>query len=97
MWVPPARLLHFDFSFQKFIYQFSVVSLFSMYYLQWEQLLILQAHCPKSNSLLQGTKCDVREGEDVKNLVTFVQKNLKYIDIWVFTSNSSFSSPSPST
>ncbi|XP_022134271.1 chlorophyll(ide) b reductase NOL, chloroplastic [Momordica charantia] len=30
-----------------------------------------------------GTKCDVREGEDVKNLVTFVQKNLKYIDIWI--------------
>ncbi|XP_023550435.1 chlorophyll(ide) b reductase NOL, chloroplastic [Cucurbita pepo subsp. pepo] len=30
-----------------------------------------------------GTRCDVREGEDVKNLVTFVQKNLKYIDIWI--------------
>ncbi|CAK9313342.1 unnamed protein product [Citrullus colocynthis] len=30
-----------------------------------------------------GTKCDVREGEDVKNLVAFVQKNLKYIDIWI--------------
>ncbi|XP_038885315.1 chlorophyll(ide) b reductase NOL, chloroplastic isoform X2 [Benincasa hispida] len=30
-----------------------------------------------------GTRCDVREGEDIKNLVTFVQKNLKYIDIWI--------------
>ncbi|KAA0031719.1 chlorophyll(ide) b reductase NOL [Cucumis melo var. makuwa] len=30
-----------------------------------------------------GTKCDVREGEDVKNLVAFLQKNLKYIDIWI--------------
>lgn len=56
--------------------------------------LILHAHRPKSSSPVQGTKCDVREGEDVKNLVAFVQKNLKYIDIWVFTSNSSFSSAS---
>ncbi|KGN46061.1 chlorophyll(ide) b reductase NOL, chloroplastic isoform X1 [Cucumis sativus] len=30
-----------------------------------------------------GTKCDVREGEDVKNLVAFLQKNLKYVDIWI--------------
>lgn len=33
--------------------------------------------------LLQGTKCDVREGQDVKDLVGFAQRNLKYIDIWV--------------
>ena len=33
---------------------------------------------------LQGTKCDVREGQDVKDLVAFAQENLKYIDIWVF-------------
>lgn len=32
---------------------------------------------------LQGTNCDVREGQDVKDLVAFAQKNLKYIDIWV--------------
>eukprot|EP00257_Ricinus_communis_P002878 XP_002514449.2 chlorophyll(ide) b reductase NOL, chloroplastic [Ricinus communis] len=31
-----------------------------------------------------GTKCDVREGQDVKDLVAFSQENLKYIDIWVF-------------
>ncbi|XP_050206244.1 chlorophyll(ide) b reductase NOL, chloroplastic [Mercurialis annua] len=30
-----------------------------------------------------GTKCDVREGQDVKDLVAFAQKNLKYIDIWI--------------
>ncbi|KAF3676781.1 Chlorophyll(ide) b reductase NOL, chloroplastic [Capsicum annuum] len=29
-----------------------------------------------------GTKCDVREGEDVKNLVAFAKHKLKYIDIW---------------
>ena len=33
--------------------------------------------------ILQGTKCDVREGQDVKDLVGFAQRNLKYIDIWV--------------
>ncbi|KAL8555132.1 hypothetical protein ACS0TY_003070 [Phlomoides rotata] len=31
-----------------------------------------------------GTKCDVRDGDDVKNLVAFAQEQLKYIDIWVF-------------
>ncbi|KAM3379051.1 chlorophyll(ide) b reductase NOL, chloroplastic [Capsicum galapagoense] len=30
-----------------------------------------------------GTKCDVREGEDVKNLVAFAKHKLKYIDIWI--------------
>ncbi|XP_051121323.1 chlorophyll(ide) b reductase NOL, chloroplastic [Andrographis paniculata] len=30
-----------------------------------------------------GTKCDVREGEDVKKLVAFAQENLKYVDIWI--------------
>ncbi|KAK6143235.1 hypothetical protein DH2020_023583 [Rehmannia glutinosa] len=30
-----------------------------------------------------GTKCDVREGDDVKNLVAFAQEQLKYIDIWI--------------
>lgn len=32
---------------------------------------------------MQGTRCDVREGADVKNLVAFAQEQLKYIDIWV--------------
>ncbi|XP_060178445.1 chlorophyll(ide) b reductase NOL, chloroplastic [Lycium barbarum] len=30
-----------------------------------------------------GTKCDVREGEDVKDLVAFARQKLKYIDIWI--------------
>ncbi|KAJ8538597.1 hypothetical protein K7X08_027818 [Anisodus acutangulus] len=30
-----------------------------------------------------GTKCDVREGEDVKSLVAFAKQKLKYIDIWI--------------
>ncbi|XP_055820178.1 chlorophyll(ide) b reductase NOL, chloroplastic isoform X2 [Solanum dulcamara] len=32
---------------------------------------------------MQGTKCDVREGDDVKNLVAFAKQKLKYIDIWI--------------
>ncbi|KAJ4843988.1 hypothetical protein Tsubulata_043397 [Turnera subulata] len=30
-----------------------------------------------------GKQCDVRQGQDVKNLVEFAQENLKYIDIWI--------------
>jgi chlorophyll(ide) b reductase len=30
-----------------------------------------------------GTKCDVTEGKDVRELVAYSQKNLKYIDIWI--------------
>ncbi|XP_021296409.1 chlorophyll(ide) b reductase NOL, chloroplastic [Herrania umbratica] len=30
-----------------------------------------------------GTQCDVRDAQDVKNLVLFAQKNLGYIDIWI--------------
>lgn len=30
-----------------------------------------------------GTKCDVREGEDVKKLVFFAKQKVKYIDIWI--------------
>nr|XP_048327001.1 chlorophyll(ide) b reductase NOL, chloroplastic isoform X2 [Ziziphus jujuba var. spinosa] len=30
-----------------------------------------------------GTQCDIREGQDVKDLVAFAQRNLGYIDIWV--------------
>ncbi|XWS74659.1 hypothetical protein CRYUN_Cryun01aG0016900 [Craigia yunnanensis] len=32
---------------------------------------------------VRGTRCDVREAQDVKNLVLFAQKNLGYIDIWI--------------
>ncbi|KDO52242.1 hypothetical protein CISIN_1g030706mg [Citrus sinensis] len=34
-----------------------------------------------------GTKCDVSEGNEVADLVAFAQKNLKYVDIWVFMSD----------
>jgi len=34
-----------------------------------------------------GTKCDVTEGKDVRELVAYSQKNLKYIDIWVHSQN----------
>ncbi|KAK1578791.1 hypothetical protein Q3G72_033180 [Acer saccharum] len=30
-----------------------------------------------------GTTCDVKKGQDVKDLVAFAQKNLNYIDIWI--------------
>ncbi|TKY68492.1 Chlorophyll(ide) b reductase NOL [Spatholobus suberectus] len=30
-----------------------------------------------------GTTCDVRNAEDVKNLVSFAQEKLKHIDIWI--------------
>ncbi|XP_048135474.1 chlorophyll(ide) b reductase NOL, chloroplastic isoform X3 [Rhodamnia argentea] len=30
-----------------------------------------------------GTKCDVREGQEVKSLVGYAQEKLKYIDIWI--------------
>jgi hypothetical protein len=39
---------------------------------------------------LQGTTCDVKNGEDVKNLVSFAKEKLKYIDIWVLMSDFSF-------
>lgn len=49
----------------------------------------LQACCSRFWTLvsLQGTKCDVREGNEVADLVAFAQKNLKYLDIWVFMSD----------
>lgn len=37
--------------------------------------------------LLQGTKCDVREADDVKRLVAFAKQNMKHIDIWVSISD----------
>ncbi|XP_071706270.1 chlorophyll(ide) b reductase NOL, chloroplastic-like isoform X2 [Rutidosis leptorrhynchoides] len=30
-----------------------------------------------------GIKCDVRDGNDVKNLVQYAQDNLQYVDIWI--------------
>ncbi|XP_011091971.1 chlorophyll(ide) b reductase NOL, chloroplastic isoform X2 [Sesamum indicum] len=42
-----------------------------------------------------GVKCDVREGEDVKNLVAFAQEKLKYIDIWINNAGSNAYSYKP--
>uniref|UniRef100_A0A2N9IMQ0 Chlorophyll(Ide) b reductase NOL, chloroplastic n=1 Tax=Fagus sylvatica TaxID=28930 RepID=A0A2N9IMQ0_FAGSY len=42
-----------------------------------------------------GTKCDVREGQDVKDLVAFAQRNLKYIDIWINNAGSNAYSYKP--
>ncbi|KAA8537064.1 hypothetical protein F0562_029542 [Nyssa sinensis] len=42
-----------------------------------------------------GTKCDVREGQDVKNLVAFAQQNLKYIDLWINNAGSNAYSYKP--
>ncbi|XP_011032940.1 PREDICTED: chlorophyll(ide) b reductase NOL, chloroplastic isoform X2 [Populus euphratica] len=42
-----------------------------------------------------GTKCDVREGKDVKDLVAFAQESLKYIDIWINNAGSNAYSYKP--
>ncbi|KAL6289113.1 hypothetical protein ACE6H2_006623 [Prunus campanulata] len=42
-----------------------------------------------------GTTCDVREGQDVKDLVSFAQKELKYIDIWINNAGSNAYSYKP--
>ncbi|KAI3448727.1 hypothetical protein Pfo_005392 [Paulownia fortunei] len=42
-----------------------------------------------------GTKCDVREGDDVKNLVGFAQEQLTYIDIWINNAGSNAYSYKP--
>ncbi|XP_021715288.1 chlorophyll(ide) b reductase NOL, chloroplastic-like isoform X1 [Chenopodium quinoa] len=42
-----------------------------------------------------GTKCDVRDGQDVKNLVAFAQEKLKYIDIWINNAGSNAYSYKP--
>lgn len=42
-----------------------------------------------------GTKCDVREGQDVKNLVAFAQEKLNYIDIWINNAGSNAYSYKP--
>ncbi|KNA18128.1 hypothetical protein SOVF_073530 [Spinacia oleracea] len=45
--------------------------------------------------LVWGTKCDVRDGKDVKNLVAFAQEKLKYIDIWINNAGSNAYSYKP--
>ncbi|KAL7605138.1 chlorophyll(ide) b reductase NOL, chloroplastic [Lactuca sativa] len=42
-----------------------------------------------------GTKCDVRDGNDVKNLVKYAQENLQYIDIWINNAGSNAYSYKP--
>ncbi|QCD85832.1 chlorophyll(ide) b reductase NOL, chloroplastic [Vigna unguiculata] len=42
-----------------------------------------------------GAKCDVRNAEDVKNLVSFAQEKLKYIDIWINNAGSNAYSYKP--
>ncbi|KAK7342966.1 hypothetical protein VNO80_25925 [Phaseolus coccineus] len=42
-----------------------------------------------------GTKCDVRNADDVKNLVSFAQEKLKYIDIWINNAGSNAYSYKP--
>ncbi|MED6181086.1 hypothetical protein PIB30_016226 [Stylosanthes scabra] len=42
-----------------------------------------------------GCKCDVRNAEDVKNLVSFSQEKLRYIDIWINNAGSNAYSYKP--
>ncbi|KAL2326746.1 hypothetical protein Fmac_020173 [Flemingia macrophylla] len=42
-----------------------------------------------------GTACDVRNAEDVKNLVSFAREKLKYIDIWINNAGSNAYSYKP--
>lgn len=42
-----------------------------------------------------GTKCDVRDGNDVKNLVQYAQDNLQYVDIWINNAGSNAYSYKP--
>ncbi|KVH97556.1 Glucose/ribitol dehydrogenase, partial [Cynara cardunculus var. scolymus] len=44
---------------------------------------------------IQGTKCDVRDGNDVKNLVQYAQDNLQYVDIWINNAGSNAYSYKP--
>lgn len=50
---------------------------------RWLKLLFYLMLLSESRRPSQGTKCDVRDGQDVKDLVAFAQRELKYIDIWV--------------
>lgn len=42
-----------------------------------------------------GTKCDVRQGDDVKNLVSFAKEKLEHIDIWINNAGSNAYSYKP--
>ncbi|KAF4384742.1 hypothetical protein CsatB_011087 [Cannabis sativa] len=42
-----------------------------------------------------GTRCDVKEGQDVKDLVSFAKRNLGYIDIWINNAGSNAYSYKP--
>ncbi|EPS61191.1 hypothetical protein M569_13608, partial [Genlisea aurea] len=42
-----------------------------------------------------GTRCDVRIGDDVKNLVSFAKETLHYIDIWINNAGSNAYSYKP--
>uniref|UniRef100_A0A7N0U4M1 chlorophyll(ide) b reductase n=1 Tax=Kalanchoe fedtschenkoi TaxID=63787 RepID=A0A7N0U4M1_KALFE len=42
-----------------------------------------------------GTTCDVRNGQDVKSLVAYAQKNLKHVDIWINNAGSNAYSYKP--
>ncbi|XP_062091646.1 chlorophyll(ide) b reductase NOL, chloroplastic [Humulus lupulus] len=42
-----------------------------------------------------GTRCDVREGQDVKDLVAFAKRNLGYIDVWINNAGSNAYSYKP--
>ncbi|KDP39501.1 hypothetical protein JCGZ_04165 [Jatropha curcas] len=42
-----------------------------------------------------GTTCDVREGQDVKDLVAFAKKHLNYIDLWINNAGSNAYSYKP--
>lgn len=85
VWVPPPQL----FSLLLFYYYFLFFISFFPSFLSpktvfLDKFSILQTSASESDHPLQGTKCDVREGSDVKALVAFAQEKLKYIDIWVF-------------
>lgn len=47
------------------------------------------------NQRVWGTKCDVRDGNDVKNLVKYAQDNLQYVDIWINNAGSNAYSYKP--
>lgn len=55
---------------------FSITCFWLVMVISYEMLMMLKNY-------RQGTKCDVREGKDVRELVGYCQNNLKYIDIWV--------------
>ncbi|KAB1225480.1 Chlorophyll(ide) b reductase NOL, chloroplastic [Morella rubra] len=53
------------------------------------------AACVGTSARTFGTRCDVRDGKDVKDLVAFAQRNLTYIDIWINNAGSNAYSYKP--